>query len=50
MGGVFVMTDIVGIVIIIAVAYYIIKNAVKNGVIEADKYIKEQNKNKQDLN
>ena len=33
-------TDIAGVVIIMAVAYYIIKNAVKNGIIEADKYIK----------
>ncbi len=49
MGGVFAMTEIAGVFIIMAVAYYIIKNAVKNGIIEADKCIKEQNKNKQYL-
>lgn len=39
------MNNIAGVFIITAVAYYIIKNAVKNGIIEADNYIKKQNKN-----
>ncbi len=49
MVGVFIMTNIAGVFIIMAGAYYIIKNAVKNGIIEADKYINKADENEEDF-